>query len=276
MDKLGQDARISVVMLTHNDHHGARRCLESMLAVLPDAMFEELILLDNASTDETRELVLSLDGVDKVRVIRSDSNLGVARGRNRLFALARGAIVASLDSDVEIAGTGFFRDARALLVRDPRVGICGASGYRVHFSGGQLHLKPYTRDGSVDCVSGFCQVFPRQLLQQVQIDTAFSPFWCEDTDFCFQAKARGFRIHRLAPEPGLRHRYRSIDTRADDPRKARHEALLVRKWSGRIRLIGERPGPRLRRWMRRERQRLGRLGVRLGQHVRRMLRPRPL
>lgn len=262
-------------MLTHNDYYSTRRCLASMLAVLPDPMFEELILLDNASTDETRRHVLSLDGVDKVRVIRSDSNLGVARGRERLFALARGAIVASLDSDVEIAGTSFFREARALLVRDPRIGICGASGYRVHFSGGRLHLKPYTRNGVVDCVSGFCQVFPRQLLQQVQIDTAFSPFWCEDTDFCFQAKARGFRIHRLAPEPGLRHRYRSIDTRADDPRKARHEALLVQKWSGHVQLLGDAPWPRLRRRLQRERQRFGRLGPRLGQRVRRMLGPRP-
>lgn len=271
MEKLDQDARISVVMLTHNDHQRTRRCLASMLAVLPDPMFEELILLDNASTDETRALVLSLAGVDKVRVIGSERNLGVARGRERLFALARGPIVASLDSDVEIAGTRFFREARALLVRHPRIGICGASGYQVHFSGGQLHLKPYTRNGSVDCVSGFCQVFPRQLLQQVHIDTAFSPFWCEDTDFCFQAKARGFRIHRLASEPGLRHRYRSIDTRVGDPRKARHEALLVRKWAGRVRLIGDGPGPRLRRWLRQSRQRGARLALRVVGRVARRL-----
>lgn len=238
-------------MLTHNDYQETRRCLESVLAVLPEPLFEELVILDNASSDETRAYVLSLAGMDKVRVDCSDRNLGVALGRHRLFAMARGTIVASLDSDVEIDGTDFFRDARALLARDPRIGICGASGYRVHFGNGQLGLEPYGRDGLVDCVSGFCQIFPRELLQRVRIDPAFSPFWCEDTDFCFQARSLGLRIHRLGPEPGLRHRYRSIETRREDPRKARHEALLVRKWAGRIDLIGEAPWPRARRRVRR-------------------------
>lgn len=243
-------------MLTHNDYQETRRCLASVLAVLPESLFQELVILDNASAEDTRAYVLSLVGIDKVRVYCSDRNLGVALGRQRLFALARGAIVASLDSDVEIDGTEFFRDARSLLARDPRIAICGASGYRVHFGSGQLGLEPHTRDGLVDCVSGFCQIFPRRLLTRIQIDTAFSPFWCEDTDFCFQAKSLGLRIYRLGPEPGLRHRYRSIEARREDPRKARHEAQLVRKWAGRIELLGEAPWPRARRRLRRAAQRI--------------------
>ncbi|MEE4280268.1 MAG: glycosyltransferase [Halieaceae bacterium] len=271
METLDVDARLSVVMLTHNALETTRTCLGSILAILPEPMFEELLILDNASSDGTREYILSLAGIDKVRVICSDQNLGVARGRDRLFALARGPLIASLDSDVMLKGSGFLRAARALLVGDPDIGICGASGYRVHFSGGQLHLKPYTKEGAVDCVSGFCQIFPRQLLERIRIDTRFSPFWCEDTDFCFQARAQGFGIHRLEPEPGLHHCYRSIDARRDDPRKAHHEAMLVRKWSGRVALLGDAPWPRLQRRLRRIRRVVVRLPERIGRRLRRRI-----
>jgi O-antigen biosynthesis protein len=273
--RIDNTARISIVMLTHNDRERTRRCIDMMLEALPDALFEELLILDNASTDGTREYVRSLADIEKVQVLTSDVNLGVAQGRRRLFARARGEIVASLDSDVEIRGSGYLRKARALLAADPRIGICGASGYRVHFTGGRLGLVPHERDGDVDCVSGFCQVFPRHLLQQIGIDTDFSPFWCEDTDFCFQAKAQGWRIRRLGPGADLAHRYRSLETRCEDPRKAEHEAMLVRKWAGRVHLLGERPWPRARRRLRRSRADalalVARLRARAGALLRRAL-----
>jgi glycosyltransferase involved in cell wall biosynthesis len=247
-------ARISVVILTHNDGDRSRACLQKILDQLDDPLFAELIILDNASTDGTREYVLSLAGNDKVRTLTSERNLGVALGRQRLFGLARGDILASLDSDVEIHGTGYFRQARTLLARNPRVGVCGANGYLVHFHDGKLGLEPFDGEGPVDCVSGFCQIFPRKLLEEVQIDPLFSPFWCEDTDFCFQAKALGLAVHRIDPGTRLLHRYRSIETRKHDPRKAQHEGMLVSKWTRRVKLIGHGPGPRLRRRLRRLRR----------------------
>jgi GT2 family glycosyltransferase len=249
--KIDGSARISIVTLTHNDLERTRRCLSTLLEVLPDALFEELLILDNASSDGTREYVLSLAAVEKVRVLTSDSNLGVALGRQRLFAEARSAIIASLDSDVAIRGAEYFYRARGLLAANPAIGICGASGYLVHFFGDRLGLIPYEREGSVDCVSGFCQIFPRRLLQYVHLDEAFSPFWCEDTDFCFQAKAKGYRIYRLDPAQRLEHNYRSLVTRCQDPRKAKHEGMLVRKWARRVKLLGE---PRWRRIQRRTQQ----------------------
>lgn len=253
MSGLDNNARISLVMLTHNELSETKKCLDSVLAMLPDPLFAELIILDNGSLEATREYISSLSGYAKVRVSCSIENLGVALGRQWLFAEAQGDIVASLDSDVAIEGTVFFHKVRELLTGNPRVGICGISGYRVHFVSGQLGLEPVERDGFVDCVSGFCQVFPRELLRHVHIDTAFSPFWCEDTDFCFQAKSLGYRVYRLSPELGLRHHYRSANVRVGDPRKLAHEALLVQKWSGRINLMGERPWPRLRRCLKRAR-----------------------
>jgi GT2 family glycosyltransferase len=240
---------VSIVMLTHDDMRHTGSSLATVLDVLDDALIEELLILDNGSTDGTREFVLSLGAHPKVRVLTSEHNLGVAVGRTRLFAAARGSVIASLDSDVVLRGVGYLRRACAALAQDPLVGVCGASGYLVHFDGGMFGLIPCQSEREVDCVSGFCHVFRRSLLDRVQIDCEFSPFWCEDTDFCFQAKALGLRIRSLDPGNDLSHRYRSIDERRNDPRKAAHEAKLVRKWNGRVRLLGERRLPRLLRWL---------------------------
>jgi len=254
---------VSIVMLTHDDRQRTERCLATVLDVLDDVLIEELLILDNGSTDGTRELVLSLSGHEKVRILTSERNLGVAAGRKLLFSAAEGSVIASLDSDVELRGLGYLRRICTLLAEDSGIGICGASGYLVHFDGGLLGLIPCGRDREVDCVSGFCQVFPRKLLDRVAIDCDFSPFWCEDTDFCFQIKALGLRVHRLDPGDGLMHRYRSIEARRDDPRKAEHEAKLVGKWNGRVNLLGQRGLPRLTRWLSRVEGARVRSGARL-------------
>lgn len=240
-----EGARVSIVILTYNDLECMTRYLGTVLDILPDPLIEELLILDNASTDGTREYLMSLADRDKVHVHMSDSNLGVALGRARLFSMARGDIVASLDSDVELRGAAYLHRAARLLLANPGIGVCGASGYLVSFDRDRFGLIPCDQDRTVDCVSGFCQIFPRYLLGQVAIDAEFSPFWCEDTDFCFQAKARGFQIYRLGSGSDLYHRYRSIDVRRHDPRKDLHEARLVRKWKGQLDLLGERLWPRI-------------------------------
>lgn len=234
---------ISIAMLTYNDMSHIKISISRILDVLKDDLFEELLILDNGSSDGTREILESLENIDKIRVIFSCTNLGVAGGRRRLFHEAKGDIIASLDSDVEICGAGYFKRAQRLLTKNWRIAICGASGYRVNIKNSNLYLKPCIKNQRVDCVSGFCQIFRREILNEIQVSEEFSPFWCEDTDFCFQALEKGYSIRRLDGSSDLIHTYKSIVKRKNDPLKTKHEQLLAWKWEGRIKLLGY---PRLR------------------------------
>lgn len=89
---------ITVVMPAYN----ARAYIEEAVASV-QAQTEprwELIVLDDGSTDGTRELIAALAQRDgRIRPVYNEANMGVARTRNRGFEMARGKYVALLDSD---------------------------------------------------------------------------------------------------------------------------------------------------------------------------------
>ena len=71
----------------------------SMLSVLNQTHTNlELIVVDDASTDDTEEVVRSI-GDERIRYMRMDDNVGAAAARNEGFVFATGAYVAFQDSD---------------------------------------------------------------------------------------------------------------------------------------------------------------------------------
>lgn len=102
MTGAGKEARdrvlVSVVMPAYN----AERFIEDAVRSVQAQSFRdwELLVIDDGSTDRTVEIVRELARQDeRITVIRNESNLGVAKTRNRGFDLSRGAYVALLDSD---------------------------------------------------------------------------------------------------------------------------------------------------------------------------------
>ncbi len=93
--------RVSVVLCTHRRPEGARRTIESVLA-LNYADFE-LIVVDNAPSDESTKAVV--DGFaakdSRVRYVKEPIK-GLSRARNRGLAEATGELIAFTDDDVRV------------------------------------------------------------------------------------------------------------------------------------------------------------------------------
>ena len=93
---------ISIVMLTYNNFEKFYRCCQSMFYFYTNDEILEIIVLDNGSHDE--RLLKYLESVDeninKINVIFSNENLGIAKGRKQLYDLASGDYIVSIDSDV--------------------------------------------------------------------------------------------------------------------------------------------------------------------------------
>jgi glycosyltransferase involved in cell wall biosynthesis len=87
---------ISVVIATFNRAPLLRSAVASVLAQ-HDAAFE-LIIVDDASTDETPRYLAALSD-PRVRSIATHTNLGPSGARNRGLEAARAPVVAFLDSD---------------------------------------------------------------------------------------------------------------------------------------------------------------------------------
>ena len=92
--------RVSIGVPVFNGQVYLRRALDSMLA--QDYQDYEVIISDNASTDDTAEIAREYAARDsRFRYFRNESNLGAAPNFNRVFELSRGEFFKWLSCDDE-------------------------------------------------------------------------------------------------------------------------------------------------------------------------------
>ncbi|MGH3066396.1 MAG: glycosyltransferase family 2 protein, partial [Gaiellaceae bacterium] len=87
---------VSVLLAVHDGELYLRAALESALRQTIDDL--ELIVVDDASTDATPDVVAQIAD-SRLRVLRNDEQLGLARSLNRGLDEARGRYVVRLDAD---------------------------------------------------------------------------------------------------------------------------------------------------------------------------------
>lgn len=93
-----ETALVSVVMPAYNMERFIEPAIRSVQAQTYGNW--ELLVIDDCSCDRTCEIVAELAAQDaRIRLIRNEGNMGVAKTRNRGFELAQGKYVALLDSD---------------------------------------------------------------------------------------------------------------------------------------------------------------------------------
>ncbi|HEY4379343.1 MAG TPA: glycosyltransferase family A protein [Acidobacteriaceae bacterium] len=117
--------RLSFVVPAYNEEAYLPACLESILAQtreLGDAV--EILVVNNASTDRTREVALSYPGVRVVDEMRK----GLTFARQAGFAASSGELIANVDSDsrltpgwVEKVLKGFASDPKMVSMSGPFV-----------------------------------------------------------------------------------------------------------------------------------------------------------
>jgi mycofactocin system glycosyltransferase len=112
---------ISIIVPVYNRAHEIGACLESLLSLDYPALRREIIVVDDASRDDTKAVVRRYD----VRLIIQTRNLGQSAARNAGVRASRGKIIAFIDSDC-IADSRWLRDLLPYF-HDPRLALVGGS-----------------------------------------------------------------------------------------------------------------------------------------------------
>lgn len=112
--------KVTALIPTYNRRRQVLSAIDSVLA--QTAPVDEIIVVDDGSTDGTAEAVCSRHGSD-VRVFRQ-GNAGVSAARNRGLREARGKWVAFLDSDDVWLPTKIERQFEALAAFGDEFGLC--------------------------------------------------------------------------------------------------------------------------------------------------------
>jgi glycosyltransferase involved in cell wall biosynthesis len=222
---------ISIVIATRDRDAQLRACLEALRAsALPSGWSAEVIVVDNASTDDTARVAASFQGShgDRTFHYMMEPRQGKSYAVNRGVSAARGGIVAFVDDDavvdirwiVEIVEQ--FRQGPELCPGGPcrRTGNkCPPEGITVGVDEAPLSVtRPL-----LGLVMGCNLAVRREVIAAVKgRDTRLGPgrgLSAEDIDFVYRILKAGFR-GRFSPRPTVAH--------SPGPRDRRREYLRGR------------------------------------------------
>jgi GT2 family glycosyltransferase len=199
----------SVVIPVHGQAALTRRCLEAVLADLPAGC--EIVVVDDASSDETPELLRSFG--ERIRVLSLTENVGFARACNEGASAARGETIVFLNNDTE-PQAGWLAGLLAYADRHPEAQIVGAKlvyptgvvqhagvvfgqdGYPHNlYAGLPPDHSAVERSRPLQAVTGACMLVRRAAFESV---SGFDPGYensLEDVDLCLRVGAEGGEVH---------------------------------------------------------------------------------
>lgn len=217
---------LSVVILNWNTAALLEQCLETLVGT-QSALEYEIVVVDNNSTDNSREMAAAM--FPTVRVIANPENLGFGAGNNVAVPQTTGQWILFLNSDTTVLPDALTRLVQFADSSDD-IGIVGAkllnpdgslqyscrqypnlgTGFFRNTPLGRLfpknkfasdylmkqfdHLTP--RD--VDWVSGAALCIRRKLVEQIGAFDEDFFMYCEDVDLCWRAN------HASLPNDGTR------------------------------------------------------------------------
>jgi GT2 family glycosyltransferase len=201
--------RASVIVVTHNGLLLTRLCLESLLANTEIGDYE-LIVLDNASTDDTPAYLRDLArSHPRVRVRLSDSNLGFAAACNLGMEMSRAPALVLLNNDT-IPPRWWLGDLLRHL-SDPSVGAVGPVTNRIcneaqidasyDTYGDLMRFARERRERhageprDIPSLTMFCFALRRSTWERIgALDERFGLGTLEDDDYCHRIRGAGLRL----------------------------------------------------------------------------------
>lgn len=244
---------VSIIIPTYNGLEHVISCLLGLEATLPEGFDGEIIIVDDASIDDTfSALEHFARRLPIVRPLRNETNVGFIDSCNRGAAVATGEILFFLNHDT-IPQQGWLGP----LLRtfdDPTVGAAGSAliypdgtlqeaggivyrdGSAANFGRGIDPADPIARFAhDVDYCSGAALAIRRSLFERVGgFDTRYRPAYYEDTDLCMQVWQAGFRV-RYQPDSVIMHVEGSSYGTDEQPGGKRYQVLNARvfaeKWA---------------------------------------------
>lgn len=93
--------RLSIVIPVYNERDRVGRVIEKVLQADTLGLEKEVIIVDDGSTDGTRQVLAAYEGREGVRIFYQERNQGKAAALRRGFAEVSGEIVLVQDADLE-------------------------------------------------------------------------------------------------------------------------------------------------------------------------------
>lgn len=211
--------KVSVIIVNYNTKELTSQCIQSIVENTCGISYE-IILIDNASTDGSKEL---FEKDSRVQYIYSEFNGGFGYGNNRGMEIAQGDFFFLLNSDTILLNNAIkeFYDYAITHVERTIYGcyLQGRDGtYRnsffffpaftlKHFFYRLMHRQDYTPDYTnriVECVSGADMFIPRTAIQDAGMFDENIFLYGEEGELQYRMHQKGYKC-MLINEPKIIH-----------------------------------------------------------------------
>ncbi|MFM6589337.1 MAG: glycosyltransferase [Microcystis panniformis] len=202
---------VSIIIPAYNQFAYTFNCLESLSVNLSSDLAYEVIIVNDASTDETLEQLATL--VKGIKVLTNAENSGFIRSCNYGASQAKGQYLYFLNNDTRIL-ENCLESLLKLIVNTPRVGAVGSkliyANSKQQEAGGIIWNSAdgwnygrldspdepeYNYVRPVDYCSGASLLVPTDLFKQLGgFSQDFIPAYYEDTDLCFAIRELGYQV----------------------------------------------------------------------------------
>ena len=252
--------RVSIIVPVFNQFILTIECLAAINRH-PQVTSFELLLVDDASTDETQTVLPSISGL---QYLRNASNLGYLHSCNSALQLARGDYVYFLNNDTQVQKEWLDPLVTRLDVM-PNIGVVGSMllfpDGRLQEAGARL-IKPVDKDQGeligeliglgcvtsdpsyqfareVEYCSGASLMARRDLLTAAGgLDTRYAPAYFEDADLAYTARRAGYRVYYEPQSEVVHHLSASVNSNSDLKKTLveRNAKTFLNKWDHEITL----------------------------------------
>jgi GT2 family glycosyltransferase len=199
---------LSVIIPNWNGAHHLPTCLDALRE--QSYPWIEVIVVDNASTDESQALLRTR--YPEVRTLVLERNVGLTGAINRGFQLARGELIASLNNDTQVTPMWATQLVRALQ-KHPEAGMAaskillfdrrdvlhsagdmyGIDGIPINRGVWQRDEGQFDREEYVWGACGGAALYRRAMLEDIGLFDEELFMYCEDVDLNWRAQLAGYR-----------------------------------------------------------------------------------
>jgi GT2 family glycosyltransferase len=201
---------VSVIIVTYNSASSINDCLKSVAE--QQDVEREILVIDNASSDETVSVVRTSTG--KPILFENRENVGFGRACNQGFAASKGRFIYLLNPDAQLIGSNALATLCRALAEHKSWGMAGS---RVLSATGEWK-RPATNypddshvrkdfsalPGKIAWVVGASMIIRREVYSELGgFDSDFF-LYSEETDFCLRLRQRGYEIG-VVEDAAVRH-----------------------------------------------------------------------
>jgi len=207
---------VSIVIPCFNGAEHTDACLAALKETLPPAFRVDIIVVDDASSDDTVSRVTAhARGGLNVQIIRNDTNSGFIKSCNTGAKASTADFLVFLNNDT-LPLPEWLPALLRVLEQHPDAGAVGgklvhpdgrlqeagglifADGSAANFGRGDYNpdLPVYSFLREVDYCSAALLATPRALFEELGgFDEHFAPCYYEDVDYCFKVRKRGYHVY---------------------------------------------------------------------------------